>query len=235
MQRWRTFARRTRAWILTGTLCAISAGFRTDTATIALVTKTIQDVTKKSASSDWAKAGKGELLLGGDQVRTGNKSLAVIKFMDNSIVRVREESELSVGTEGPRGSMLKTIQLQSGSIGFDVRKQQQNELFRLTSPTSVASIRGTKGKWSSGKGFDTLIVTEGLVNLKHSTSNNESDVPAGSIGFSNPDGSVTTRKATAQELADATNAALGGSPKELKLELRDPKGNRKELKLKYQK
>ena len=117
-------------------------------------------------------------------------------------------------------------------MGFEVRKQT-DERFRLTSPTSVASIRGTKGKWSGGHGNDTLIVVEGLVNLKNVNSNNEVDVAAGNIGFSNEDGSVTSRPATAQELADADNAAGTGSSNELKLEFRDSQGNKKQLKLRY--
>ena len=53
------------------------------------------------------------------------------------------------------------------------------------------------------------------------------------IGFSNDDGSVSSRKATAQELADANRTANGGADNELKLELRDGQGNKKDLKLRF--
>ncbi len=216
--------------LLFGTTAAVMPA---ENMTLALVTKIIEEVMRKSAAADWTKAVRGDVLIAGDQVKTGKNALAVIKFADNSIMRMRELSELTMMAEGPRGSMIKTLELRNGTMGFEVRKQQ-NEQFHLTSPTSVASIRGTKGKWSGGQGFDTLVVVEGLVNLKNLKSSNDLDIPNGFIGFSNQDGSLTSRKATDQELADANNAANGSTGNELKLELKDSKGNRKELKLRYQ-
>jgi hypothetical protein len=125
--------------------------------------------------------------------------------------------------------------LNGGAFGFEVKKQKQNEQFQLTSPTSVASIRGTKGKMSGGLGNDTLVVTEGLVNFKNNSSGNDVDVAAGFIGFSLQDGTITSRKATTQELADANNAATGGSSHDLNLELKDSQGNKKDLKIRYKK
>ncbi len=213
-------------------LIGLFSGYTIDKISLAVMTKVIQDVTKKTETTDWTKADKGDMLDSGNWVRTAEKSLAIIKFKDNSIVRLREESELTLHGEGQRGTMTKQAHLHKGSFGFDVQKQG-NEQFRLTSPTSVASIRGTKGKWSSGKGYDTLVVTEGLVNLRNLISNNEIDVGAGFIGFSDETGAVTSRKATEEEINQAASAALGGILNELKLELKDPDGNKKELKLRY--
>jgi hypothetical protein len=199
---------------------------------IALIKKVVLDVWKKSLAAEEAKAGVGEILIPGDEVRTGTKSFALIKFKDNSIVRLRERSRMSVVTEGQNGEV-RAVRLTGGAVGFDVKKQQA-EHFRLTSPTSVAAIRGTKGKWSGGTGKDTLTVTEGLVNLLNKGSNKSLDIPAGYIGFSYDDGTLTSRRATESELADATIAATGGdSQNELKFELKDPSGKTKQLKLKY--
>lgn len=225
--------KKTMLCVIASTFVIISTGNSADPGSMAMVFKTVQDVSKKTAEADWVKAIKGENLTSGDQVKTGKQSLAIVKFLDNSILRVREQSLLTVSGDGARGSEVKTIQLNGGAFGFDVKKQKQNEQFRLTSPTSVASIRGTKGKWCGGNGNDTLVVGEGLVNLKNSVSAKDVDVPAGFIGFSNQDGTLSTRQATKEELADAMNAASGNSLNELKLELKDSKGNKKELKLKY--
>jgi len=211
----------------------LSLGYGSDVVSVAMIFKTVQDVTRKSLSTEWVKASKGENLVSGDQLKTGQRSLAVVKFLDNSILRVREQSVLTISGEGSRGSAIKTIQLNGGAVGFDVQKQHENELFQLTSPTSVASIRGTKGKWSGGRGNDTLIVTEGLVNLKNNATNQSVNVPGGFIGFSNQDGSVSSRKATDQELADASIIASNNSLNELDLQFKDPQGQSKELKLKY--
>ncbi len=212
---------------LTMTASALTAG------NVALITKTIQDVSRQSGeNTPWLKAAKGASLLSGDRVQTGRRSLAVVKFLDNSIVRVRELSQLTLVTEKAGTGILRTVSIKQGGYGFEVTKQQ-NDQFRLTSPTSVASIRGTRGTFAGGNGNDTLIVTEGLVNLRNSASGKEVDVAAGEIGFSNDDGTVTSRKATAQELADANRTANGGTDNELKLELRDGQGNKKDLKLRF--
>jgi hypothetical protein len=216
-----------------GLLVTLSYGLRPTAIPVALIMKVIPDVTRKSVSVDWIAAKKSESLTSGDSVRTGKKALAVIKFMDNSIVRVREQSEVTINGEKTDGKYTKTVDMNNGSFGFEVKKQKKDEQFRLTSPTSVASIRGTKGKLSRGHGNDTLVVTEGLVNLKNKFSNKEIDVAAGFIGFSNEDGSLSMREATNQELSDASSAATGGSTNELNLKMKDTKGNTKDLKIKF--
>ena len=212
--------------------CITIVGFRPyPTPTLALIMKVIPDVMKKGTTSQWNTAIKSDQLSAGDQLKTGKNALAVLKFLDKSIVRVRELSEITIGSDAV-GKLTKLVQLNGGTVGFDVKKQT-NEQFRFTSPTSVASIRGTKGKWCGGRGNDTLVVNEGLVNLKNQTSNKDIDVLAGYIGFSGQDGTLSSRPATSQELADAENAFTAESQNELKLEMRDSNGNKKEMKIKY--
>jgi hypothetical protein len=200
---------------------------------VAILTKVIQDVSRKSVEyKDWRKAKKGESLISGDFLKTGKKSLAVVKFTDNSMLRVREETEIRITGTLSGSAFSKDIGIQNGGFYFQVTKQQ-NEQFIFTSPTSVASIRGTKGKMSSGPSGDTLTITEGIVNLKNKSSNKDVDVSAGSIGFSNPDGTIYSRQATNDELAEVNNAANSEKENELNFELRDPQGNKKNLKIKY--
>ena len=214
-------------------LAAAAAGFAPTKGPLAMILKVIPEVRKQSHSAtDWAIASKGDPLTTGDKVRTDKNSLALIKFMDRSIVRLREQSELTVDTSTSEGKFTKFIRLWKGGFGFEFRKQR-DEQFRLTSPTAVASIRGTRGMLSGGGGSDTLIVTEGTVRFGNNVSNRELDVAAGNIGVSNQDGSISSRAATAKELADADRLATGGTLNELKLELRDSQGNKKALKLKY--
>ena len=210
-----------------------AAGFRSPGATLALITKVVKEVSHRNDASDWDDAEKGDLLMAGDRVKTGQQSLAILKFNDRSIVRVREKSEIAMTTESDGKATVKSIDGATGSYGFDIQKQQSDEKFRFTSPTSVASIRGTMGTWSSGLGNDTLILPTGLVNLLNKVSDRNLDVPAGYIAFSNADGSLTMRPATEQELAAARRAATGGTPRELDLKLRDEDGNEKDLKIKY--
>jgi hypothetical protein len=214
-------------------LCATAAGFRGPGATLALITKVVREVNLKNEAAEWDLAEKGDLLKAGDRVKTGRQSLAILKFNDRSIVRVRENSEIAMTTEADGKGAVKTLDGAEGSYGFDIQKQQANEKFRFTSPTSVASIRGTMGSWSSGRGNDTLVLPEGLVNLRNKVSDRDIDVPAGYIAFSNADGSLSSRPATEEELAAARKAATGGSTKELDLKLRNDDGEEKDLKIRY--
>src|SRR5712692_8112497 len=152
-------------------------------AMIALVSKVVQDVTKKTLSTDWAKAQKGDLLASGDEVKTGEKSIAVVKFKDNSILRLREKAELKVQGETTGDAFSKSVYVNRGQVGFEVQKRE-NQKFTFTSPTSVASIRGTKGMLETTTAGDELIVTEGVVNLLNQKSNNSRNVAAGQTGSS---------------------------------------------------
>ena len=219
------------ALVAAGIIAVSTIGMRPATTPIAIIIKIIPDVSKKIGAADWSKAAASDQLQSGDEVRTAQKALAVLKFMDRSIVRIREQSVVTVTGDGSGQKFTKVVDLKSASVGFDIRKQV-NEQFRFTSPTSVASIRGTKGKLTDREKYDTLIVVEGLINLKNNVSGKDLDIPAGFIGFSGPDGTLSSRPATQDELSDAANFASGTVEKNLNLEMRDAKGNKKNLKIK---
>ena len=199
---------------------------------VALVSKVVLDVTRKEVFKDWQIARRGETLSSGDRVKTGENSVAVIKFKDNSLVRVREQSELTITGTTTGSSFSKSVNMENGVVGFNIKKQKVDEEFRFTSPTSVASIRGTGGKFSSLGQSDTLTVIEGAVLLTNSISSEFVEVRAGYTGISNSDGTISVRPATTDELTTAGNAArVSDQENRLELELRDNEGNRKELKI----
>jgi hypothetical protein len=197
--------------------------------TVGLISKVIQDVSHKQVNQDWQKAQKGEPLVSGDRVKTGERSIAIIKFLDNSLVRVRELSELTVSGSLDGGAFLKSVDLQNGVVGFNIQKQRPQEEFHFSSPTSVASIRGTGGLFSTSESSDTLTVIEGIVNFTNKASGKSVDVSAGFTGISNPDGSLQNRPATRAERVAAEEAAGDGSLKKLELDLRDNQGKSKKL------
>ncbi len=201
---------------------------------VALVSKVILDVKRKEVDKDWVIAKRGETLASGDMVRTGEKSIAVVKFKDNSLVRVREKSEITVTGITSGTSFSKSIDIINGTIGFSVKKQLPSEDFRFSSPTSVASVRGTGGQFISQRGYDTLVVTEGRVRLRNKISSNEIDVQEGFTAISHPDGTITQRPSTEAELQGAAHA-LQDSEQENRLEFdfRDGQGNRKQLKIDF--
>jgi hypothetical protein len=205
--------------------------------TIALAVKVIHDVSRKAADVDWTTAKKGDMLYSGDQVRTGERSVAIVKFKDNSMLRVRESSELKLFGETKDGVFSKTVNVSRGEFTFDIEKQKSNEKFTFSSPTSVAAIRGTKGTMHHGELGDKVVILDGLVNLLNSFSNKDVNVNSGETGESNNDGTIYVRKSTPDELKaaqEAIDAGRGtGKSKQFDIELKDKEGNKKKLRIKY--
>jgi hypothetical protein len=115
---------------------------------IALIKKAFNNVTYRLSEeeSEWRKANIGLPLSDGNELRTGSKSLAVVIFKDGSgLLRVRENSILHIYGASEDRKLNKDAFIQRGMIGFDVNKQSEGEEFRFTTPTVVASIRGTNG------------------------------------------------------------------------------------------
>jgi hypothetical protein len=200
------------------------------TAPIGLLSKVINEVSRKDENAEWAKASKGDLVATGNRIRTGVKSFALIKFNDNTMVRVREESEVTLAGTHAAGAFSKSVDLTNGAVGFKVQRQRSGEEFRFTSPTSVASVRGTEGFFATSAAGDTLTIIIGLVGLRNLSSQTSVDVGEGFTGISNPDGSVTSREATREERRKAMDALrTGDRPRQLKLQLKTPDGEKQEL------
>lgn len=201
---------------------------------VGLISKVILDVTHKEVGKDWEIAKKGETLISGDKVKTGTKSVAIIKFKDNSLVRVRELTELTVTGSMNGSAFSKSIEMKGGVVGFNIQKQQAGEEFRFSSPTSVASIRGTGGAFTTATAADTLIVTEGAIEFTNNSSSRAVTVEVGYTGISKPDGSIMTRPSTPEEKAAAEQAARATEQdNQLEFDLRDGKGNSKRLKIDF--
>jgi len=203
---------------------------------VALAIKVIHEVSKKTGDIDWTTAKKGDFLFSGDQVRTLARSIALVKFKDNSILRVRENTELKIYAEQKDGKLQKNVNVTRGQFTFDIQKQE-NEVFTFTSPTSVAAIRGTAGNMGFNIDGDMITVLHGLVNLFNSISKNAVDVGEGQTGVSNKDGTIYVRDASQNEKDDAQNSLNTshdrGKIQELSLQLRDKGGNTKHLKIQY--
>lgn len=172
---------------------------------VAVVMKIIKDVSFKKGAN-WTAAKVGVPLSTTDEIKTGDKSLALIKFTDNSLVRVRENSSLKIYAEKNKGDLSKNTYIDKGKVGFNVA-HQENEEFRFTTPTMVASIRGTVGDIIvEGNGTSTLILYEGKVDIKGTVGQKQSGtVTPGSTATIGPDGTITTGTITPQQQQDSNS------------------------------
>ncbi len=187
----------------------------------------IKNKVEKSPNSDqWKSAKKGELIYGGDYVRTLPKAFALIKFNDSSTLRLGPESEVQVnGVDNP-----SNMYVDKGDVGFSMAKRKDKP-FEFTTPTSVASIRGTQGILVVGlNSSDFLTIVEGLVRLVNNFSHDSVNVGAGETGISSSNGDISVHKSTQADLERL--AQLNdqfGRKHELKIQFRDNNGQMREI------
>lgn len=95
---------------------------------------------KADGTEKFVKAQEGALLLYGDTVRVGKKSVAQLTLGPDAVVLVREETEFLIG-----GSAGQTeLDFSFGEFLVGLRKRlTQKQSFRVRTPAAVAAIRGT--------------------------------------------------------------------------------------------
>ena len=137
--------------IIAALLAAPAWNFQDKKPIAAYIIKVVKDVERRAgATSGWSKAMLLSELKAGYEVRTQEKSYAMIKFADESKVAVREKSIITISGEVSGNKILnRDVFIERGRAIFNIKKQETEQV-RFTSPISVASIRGTEG----GTGFD---------------------------------------------------------------------------------
>ena len=169
----------------------------------AVLVRVINNVESKAPTKGWTNAINYQQLKAGYEVRTQAKSVAVIKFVDNSKLVVREKSIAEIKGEVQGKQILdRQVHMTKGNIKFEVTKGPK-EQFRFTSPISVASIRGTSGAWGQGDSSSVYVMLTGLLNLLNLNSNRSEDIGEGQTGYTDIGGNIIVRPSTNDEQDDA--------------------------------
>jgi hypothetical protein len=210
-------------------LAGQQAGTQNDRPTIALVNRVVQIVERRSPEIEWRAAKIGDLLNSGDVIKTGPASFSLVRFYDNSLLRIRELTEIIVYADRDRSAYHRNIQVDRGGVGFDVRKQEADR-FEFSTPTSVASIRGSSGSFTIVPGeSDVLLMSTGRALLRNLLSGEELDVIGGEIAFSHSDGSLDKRSVNQDDLDrfgdESTEGAKERRKRILELRTKDEAGN----------
>ncbi|KON28420.1 hypothetical protein AC481_01590 [miscellaneous Crenarchaeota group archaeon SMTZ-80] len=86
---------------------------------------------------------RGFRLQDGDKITTGSKSYAAVRFIDDaSMLRIRANSTCRIEGKKEKNQVIKNVYLEVGAIL--ARVTQQRGKFTITTPTSVASVKGTE-------------------------------------------------------------------------------------------
>ncbi|MBU1100615.1 MAG: FecR family protein [Bacteroidetes bacterium] len=186
-------------------MISILAGFiiEPDDTPVALIKKVVKDVTYRldSDSDVWEDAKAGIPLKDGHEVKTGFKSLALVLFTDGSgVLRVRENSVLQIYGEKEENRFDKNTYIDKGEVGFEVTKQEDEE-FKFTTPTVVASIRGTAGYVGVNDDSSTTIMcSHGMIELNALLGQRQSSsVSGGSTARIGTDGGINVSVSSGDE------------------------------------
>jgi hypothetical protein len=239
------------------TLGASSVLHSADNAPVAAMHKPVGTV-ECNADGTWKKAVPAMPLYSGNIVRTQERSFAIIKFLESSILRVQENSEVEIrGTKTVDKEFSKNVHVRTGTVGFNVKKRP-NEKFEFSTPTSVASIRGTEGALiADADSSDLLTLSSGTVVFTNNFSNRSVTVLGGQTGHSLRNGEIGVRQSTPGDLnrmrhvqtlgsndpagTDSTGThgfgsadSTGGQNDEVRIKVTAPDGSQKTLIIKYE-
>ena len=112
---------------------------------IAIVTKKNGDVKYKKNTLKLFKnkINVGLELYNNDLLSTGSDGFIMFAYLDDgSVVKVYKDSKVYVTGDLKNKTINKKIIIDDGFLKFDVEEQRQNE-FKVVTPTSVASVKGT--------------------------------------------------------------------------------------------
>jgi len=226
MNRWQRML-----WLMLANVIIAGGALAQTAKDVALVIKTSGTVeVNKTSNNGWQAGGKGTRLDAGNQVRTGKEALAALVFTDDkSLLKVRENSTVTINGKREQNRVAKTIALEAGQLWAKVTKGQTQ--FRIETPSGVAAVKGTEFYGIlDGNGNFFIFCTDGIVELINSLGSVL--VEAGYTGV------CSTTQAPESNPTDPallpTWGTEGDQKGEIEIEFQDDQGNKKRMKIQYQ-
>ena len=174
---------------------------------------------------------KGTVLYDGDRISTAASSLCAIKFTDDkSLLRIKEKSSCTIQGKKEQDKIDKNIIVEVGT--FLASLIQPKGKFTITTPTSVASVKGTEW-WSIQllDGRTIYICLEGLLDLDNDAG--KFLLKAGQTAiFTGKDKTPEIRLTNSDEIP--TDEDEMGNLKSLEIEFKDADGKTRKMIIDYQ-
>tara|TARA_B100001250_G_scaffold258530_1_gene222574 strand:- start:551 stop:1219 length:669 start_codon:yes stop_codon:yes gene_type:complete len=169
-----------------------------------------------------------------DKVMTDKDSFAAIMYLDDkSVVKVLSKSDLIIIGERSKKGINKSLDISYGKITANIAKQKGND-FRIATPTSVASVKGTElAIISDPSNGDSFTLLEGLIEVTNSITGESMEVSQGETAVSTPQGSLEVGETTTEDMEGFEEAEVEIPAQELRFEVEDSDGNIKEIIIKY--
>ena len=175
-------------------ICLIAFNFIFTAEGVALVLKKKGDVKYKPFSSinSSSELELSKSLFNQDQILTGSDGFTKVVYLDDgSTIKVHRESEVYIQGSIKNRRIIKQINIAHGMMKFNINPQQSTD-FKVITPTSVATIKGTRF-WVDCKGEDgdSFIGLTGKVEVENIESGQIIQLEPNTTVNSLPDGSLT--------------------------------------------
>jgi len=133
----------------------------------------------------------------GDAIKVGDYGFAAVIFLDDrSVIKIKPNSQFEfMDTKNTR-----SLNIEFGTILNKIETENRNKTFRVVSPVSVASVKGTEfAAMINPSGVDQFIGKEGLFDVFNSVSGQTVSVGPGQKALSGSSGSLMQAPASPNE------------------------------------
>ena len=130
----------------------------------------------------------GAAIVNGDAIKVGEGSFAAVIYIDDrSVIKIKENSKFSFMDS----RNTRTVDLVHGTLLNKITSEGRTKAFRIQTPVSVASIKGTEfAAIVSQKGIEQFVCKEGSFEVLNMISGQTVNVKAGQKAFSNATGDL---------------------------------------------
>ena len=169
-----------------------------------------------------------------DKIKTGKNGYIALMYLDDkTVVKMLGNSDLTIMGDRSGNKINKSLDIKYGRVAANVKPQKGRE-FRISTPTSVASVKGTEFTIQSDPSTgDSFTLIEGLIEVTNSISGESTEVQEGETATSTPDGSLDVAETTNDDLDGFEEASIEPPTQELRFEVEDENGNIKEILIKF--
>lgn len=225
--------------ISTKTLCMLVLGlfmtgslFAQGTKSIAVTAKIKGKTEHKVSGGEYApNLKRGKQIGDKDWVRTQDDGYIALMFIDDkSLLKLRENTELEITAERSGAGLDKSIQLSFGKLKVEISPQFSG-VFTISTPTSVASVKGTIFWIISTPEGDQFIGIEGTVEVTNNQSGQTVSVTVGQTATSNVDGTIDVQPTPEGGVPDDPGDDDAGN--QIRIRLENPNGDTKEVIIDY--
>ena len=182
--------------------------------TIARMIKTKGEVMiKRLGRSGYDKVAKpGTEINNGDACEVGSQEFAAAIYLDDrSIVKIKENTRFQfIDTPNTR-----TVNIELGTILNDIKTQKKSKAFRIETPVSVASVKGTKfAVVVNPSGVDQFYGMEGIVEVMNLVTGKTVSLTPGTKVISDIAGNIIQAPATPNEYPEDPDPEVEEPPRE---------------------